>query len=78
MGAAIAAGNQAENGVCALFVMAPTMIIIITMNIMFFEQKFRFHSLVVRTQQILKINNESPRRLVIIVIIPADRDLSFW
>lgn len=78
VGAAIAAGNQAEKGICALLVIAATIIVSqindvgasIFMDIIFHES--------ILNASAIEINSRtSPRRLVKAVINPALHDLGF-
>lgn len=79
MGAAIAAGNHLEKGICALLVMAA----VISANEKTKEKDdseknimFQYPKL---TAQAIEIKiNASPIRLVRAVIIPAPKDLAFW
>lgn len=82
MGAAIAAGNHLENGICALFVIAATIIKVIC--------RCRIRVLVVacifmiyqcpwfRVKAMATSSSASPMRLDRAVSIPAARDFAFW
>jgi hypothetical protein len=78
VGAAMAAGNHAENGTWALLVIAPIIINKISvLNIFLFSKKdtqnsHEWSSLIITID---KIKNTSPTRLVITVNIPAFMDL---
>jgi hypothetical protein len=75
VGAAIAAGNQAENGICALFVIEATIINKITRT----EEvdSNRFHEFAFNKMAILRIIQVSPIRFDRTVIMPALNDLAF-
>lgn len=77
VGAAIAAGSQAEKGTCALLVILP-----INKQTLATTKKLYITKLIVQTplikdQQETRINIESPIRLLKAVTIPAAKDLSF-
>jgi len=78
VGAAIAAGNQLENGIWALLVIA-AIIIIRAIN----ESKSEAHIFIInqcpwfKAQPILSRSKQSPIRFVRAVIIPAPRDFGF-
>lgn len=77
VGAAIAIGNQAEKGNCALFEQAAIIskMRMIIMNSWFME-KFQFDVMVIIAKDIrIKI---SPIRLLNKVIVPDEADLKFW
>jgi hypothetical protein len=75
----MAAGNQGEKGICALFVMAARttngMIIVVmgVKNMRVIVQWPWFRSSAIEIS-----NKTSPMRFIRAVIIPAARDLGFW
>lgn len=79
VGAAIAAGNQAENGIWALLVIAA-----IIKNIHKKKESYKFkkfiylHLPIKKDKEIQPKIKTSPIRLVKAVIIPALKDLKFW
>ena len=76
VGAAIAAGSQALNGIWALLVVAAKIIIKgVKYIILYKENDIQFPD--INIQEIAKINKASPIRLVNAVNIPAASDLSF-
>jgi hypothetical protein len=79
VGAAIAAGSQLENGICALLVVAASRIVIPNRLKCGDSQTRRmFHWEWLRNQPILRRIRTSPIRLVRAVIMPAASDLGFW
>lgn len=80
VGAAIAAGSQAENGIWALLVHAAIAIIQNKILISLIwgltkAQAKKFQVLISNINRILMRNKTSPKRLVIAVIIPALNDV---
>jgi hypothetical protein len=75
VGAAMAAGSHAENGICALLVMAARVMSIIVIVMFDFDRIIQFAGFSIIA--ILKIMHTSPIRLESTVIIPAPRDLAF-
>lgn len=77
VGAAIAAGSQAENGIWALLVQAAMTSISkrtgVRLEVMAIEKKF--HDPVLRNSPIAKRKSTSPTRLLRMVSIPALLDL---
>lgn len=79
VGAAIAAGNQLEKGICALLVIAARVI-----EVQIINEKLDSHILMIsqwpwfKDQAIDRRIITSPIRLVRAVIIPAASDLGFW
>lgn len=79
VGAAIAAGSQLENGVCALFVIAASRIDIIIKTSNFDCHMFRIIQLLEAKHRAIAVRiKASPSRFVTAVIMPAPRDLGFW
>ena len=82
MGAAIAAGNQAEKGIWALLVILAK-IINTAGNLkevikLFSIENIKFQLPISTIKPIISKIATSPRRLVMAVIIPAALDLGFW
>lgn len=79
VGAAIAAGNQLEKGICALFVIAAIKIdkIIRLFNVLSHILKIN-QWLLLKDQPMASNRATSPIRLVRAVTIPAPKDLGFW
>lgn len=78
VGAAIAAGSHAENGICALLVIAAT--IIVSHSKVLGEDMFIaiiFHESMLKARAMEIKRRTSPRRLVKAVISPALHDLGF-
>lgn len=79
VGAAMAAGSQLENGICALLVMAATI-----MAITWYFNVEVSHILVINqcpwfsVHAIARRSITSPIRFVNAVIIPAPSDFEFW
>lgn len=74
MGAAIAAGSQLENGICALFVKAAVMIRKGVHQVISFPQVFSASQCPCEIISAIVIKSiTSPTRLVSAVIIPAPR-----
>jgi len=75
----MAAGNHLENGICALLVIAATIIIMI-----WIDDEYDDHMFVIiqcpwlMVQAIATRRRASPIRLDKAVSIPAARDLEFW
>lgn len=79
VGAAIAAGSQLEKGICALFVIAATVIAIVILAERGDVQKNKmFQWPWERAHAILRRIITSPTRLARIVNIPAAKDFAFW
>jgi hypothetical protein len=79
VGAAIAAGSQLENGVCALFVIAASRIDIIIRASNLDCHMFRIIQLLEAKHRAIAVKiKASPSRFVMAVIIPAPRDFGFW
>ena len=79
VGAAMAAGNHEENGICALFVIAARIIVIIIneltgVSIIWIIDHWAWF----KVQPILRRRAASPIRFLRAVIIPAARDFGFW
>lgn len=74
----MAAGNQLENGICALFVVAATIIRIEREGIRIDGVSMRFQWDRFKAIPIDKRISTSPTRLVSAVIIPAPNDFGFW
>lgn len=77
MGAAIAAGSHLEKGICALLVIAATVIKIARGIIKEDSQKYIIFQVEFKAQAIEIRIKTSPIRLVRAVIIPAAKDLGF-
>lgn len=75
VGAAIAAGSQVENGICALLVMAAIIIVVAINTLIEKDLKEKFQCPAINAHEIARINKASPIRLVKAVIIPALKDL---
>lgn len=79
VGAAIAAGNHLEKGICALFV-----ILAKRMHKIINKDRGECHILIIdqwlllKVQPIAKRSKTSPIRFVKAVIMPAPKDLAFW
>lgn len=79
VGAAIAAGSQLENGICALFVIAATIIAAdCQLNDCDSHMWIMFHCPWFSVHAIDRSSMTSPIRFVRAVIIPAERDFGFW
>lgn len=79
MGAAIAAGSQAENGIWALLVIAAIMIKIATGIVFLFkEMRRKFQEELLNRMATANKIVASPIRLDSAVSIPAALDLLFW
>ena len=79
VGAAIAAGSQLEKGICALLVIAATIMAQAIAEAMGLCQKYRiFQWPWESAQPTLSKIITSPMRLARIVNMPAARDLAFW
>lgn len=77
VGAAIDAGSQAENGICALFVIAAKIIKNIS-KLLLIGDNIKFQEELNINKAIDRIIKESPIRLVSAVINLAALDLLFW
>jgi hypothetical protein len=78
VGAAIAAGSHLENGICALFVIAATVMQKICMTDILESHIFMIYQCPWLSVHAIDNNSmTSPIRLVRAVIIPAARDLGF-
>lgn len=77
VGAAIAAGSQAENGNCALFV-HEAIINNVKIKPEFILTKKKLHEEVIKIIAIEIIIKASPTRFDKIVIVPDAPDLGFW
>lgn len=79
VGAAIAAGNQAEKGICALLVIAAIKKNRETKDKLSVYIKLRYlHLPLQKNKPIVPKMKTSPTRFVRAVIIPALKDLKFW
>ena len=81
MGAAIAAGSQAENGIWALFVHAEITIITSSIHETLLDVLVRVKNVQLPYISIIEIDTSkptSPKRFVRAVIIPALYDLFLW
>lgn len=77
VGAAIAAGSQALNGICALLVHEASIIINRGRKSIFCKEK-KFHDPSYEDNAIDIIIDTSPIRFLKIVIVPAFNDELFW